>query len=154
MGKKEINVLYIDDERNNLTAFTAAFRTQFNVFTASTTSNGRDILNSEDIHVLITDQYLGGASGIAFLNGIQRTHPDVSRMLLTGQAVMEDLIEAVNKTHIFAYIGKPWDEQMLVSLINAAYEKCMDKREKDSLIINLQRTNEQLEFMLREKLVS
>ncbi len=154
MTDQVIKVLFVDDEVNNLTAFKASFRKHFQVYTAETAEVGMTILDSEDIHVVITDQYLKNTSGVAFLEDVLDHHPDVSRILITGVADMEDLIAAVNRTHIFAYLSKPWDAEVMLSLVRGAHASYMKKREKNSLIVQLQRTNEQLEFMLREKLVS
>lgn len=151
---KKINVLYIDDEINNLVAFKANFRKQFNVFTADSPERGRKILDENEIHTVITDQYLGNVSGVDFLHSIIEKHPDPLRVLLTGYAVIEDIIEAVNKTHIYAYVNKPWDQEALAEVIESAYEVYCRKKEQKNMLVNLQRTNEQLEFMLREKLVS
>ena len=51
-----INVLYIDDEGHNLTSFKAAFRRNYNVFTAESADEGRKILSEEDIHIILSDQ--------------------------------------------------------------------------------------------------
>lgn len=153
-AKKIINVLYVDDEINNLSSFKANFRNEFNVFTVSSPEEGLKVLESNEIHAIITDQYLQGTSGVDFLQSIIEIHPDPMRILLTGYAVIEDIIEAVNKTHIYAYINKPWDKDNLTEVINKAYTVYCKKKEQKNMLVNLQRTNEQLEFMLREKLVS
>lgn len=154
MTDKTIRVLYIDDEANNLSSFKASFRKHLNVFTASNPEEAMNILQAEEIHVVITDQYLQDASGVELLESVLAEYPDITRILVTGVADMDDLIAAVNKTHIFAYISKPWDTEVMLSLIKGAHAKYVRTTEQNSLIIHLKRTNEQLEFMLREKLVS
>lgn len=42
---EKINVLYIDDEVNNLDSFKAAFRRDYNVFTAISAHDGLQVLN-------------------------------------------------------------------------------------------------------------
>ena len=42
-----VNVLYVDDERHNLTAFKAAFRRDFNVFIADSADEGIRIFAAE-----------------------------------------------------------------------------------------------------------
>lgn len=153
-ANKKINVLYVDDEANNLTSFKANFRDEFNVFTVASPEEGLTVLENNEVHAIITDQYLKGTSGVDFLQSIIEKHPDPMRILLTGYAVIEDIIEAVNKTHIYAYINKPWDKDNLVSVVNNAYAVYCKRKDQKNMLVNLQRTNEQLEFMLREKLVS
>ena len=50
------NILYVDDEPHNLSAFSATFRRLYKVFTAESAELGREILDKEDIQVIITDQ--------------------------------------------------------------------------------------------------
>ncbi|MEX0811282.1 MAG: response regulator [Chitinophagales bacterium] len=154
MKDDKIKVLYVDDEVNNLQAFKASFRKHFTVYTADSPEKGTKILDKEEIHVVITDQYLKGISGVDFLQSIIDSHPDPIRILLTGYAVIEDIIEAINKTHIYAYINKPWETDQLLEIVNDAYAVYQKRLEQKNMLVNLQRTNEQLEFMLREKLVS
>ena len=61
-----INVLYIDDEPHNLTSFKASFRRDFNVFTAESAEEGRKILESNNINVILSDQRMPKMTGIEF----------------------------------------------------------------------------------------
>lgn len=154
MSEQKIKVLYVDDEVNNLVAFKANFRQLFQVFTASSAQEGTDILDKEEIHVVITDQRMPGVKGVGFLESIIEKYPDPVRMLLTGYSDIEAVIDAVNKTHIFRYITKPWKNEELIEAIEEGYRVYLRNKERKELISKLTRTNEQLEFMLREKLIS
>ncbi|MEO8760124.1 MAG: response regulator, partial [Bacteroidia bacterium] len=72
----KINVLYVDDEENNLAAFKASFRRHFNVFTAISADEGKIILNKNDIQVLITDQRMPGTLGTELLAQAVKEYPD------------------------------------------------------------------------------
>ena len=135
-------------------AFKASFRKQFEIFTASSSEEGIKILETEEIHVIITDQRMPGQTGVAFLESIIERFPDPVRMLLTGHSDIETVIDAINKTHIYRYITKPWKEEELVKAIEEGYNSYHRSKERKELISKLTRTNEQLEFMLREKLIS
>ncbi len=154
MSEQKIKVLYVDDEVNNLVAFKANFRQLFQIFTASSAQEGTDILDKEDIHVIITDQRMPGVKGVGFLESILEKYPDPVRMLLTGYSDIEAVIDAVNKTHIYSYITKPWKNEELIEAIEDGYRVYLRNKERKELISKLTRTNEQLEFMLREKLIS
>lgn len=153
-NSKEIKVLYVDDEINNLVTFKANFRDEFTIFTAQSSQKGLALMEENEIQIVITDQYLTDMSGVDFLKAVMKKHPDSMRILLTGYAVIDDIIEAVNKTHIYAYINKPWESGRLKKVIHNAYGVYCKKLEQKNMLVHLQRTNEQLEFMLREKLVS
>ena len=61
-----VNVLYVDDERHNLTAFKATFRRDFNVFIADSGEEGIRILQQNIIHVILSDQRMPKMTGIEF----------------------------------------------------------------------------------------
>lgn len=151
---KHINALFIDDEKSNLTSFKAAFRRDFNVFIADSAANGLDILRNNEIHVILTDQRMPEKTGVEFLSSILEEFPNAIRILVTGYTDMEALVEAVNKGHIFKYISKPWDNEKLKEIIIKAYEIYQLKSENQEINEKLAQANEQLEFMLRQKLLS
>jgi response regulator RpfG family c-di-GMP phosphodiesterase len=156
MNENKISILYVDDEINNLNSFKAAFRSYYNVHTASSAEKGLEILNkeAEEISIVITDQRMPVTTGIEFLVSIIGTHPDPIRILLTGYSDIETVIDAVNKGQIFQYVSKPWDEQQFKVIIDRAYEIYALRQENKQLIKSLLRSNEQLEFYLRQKLLS
>jgi two-component system, sensor histidine kinase and response regulator len=122
MINEKPNILYIDDEVNNLTAFSSAFRHYYNVLTAESVEKGRLILKNEEIHIIITDQRMPDMSGVEFLESILDEYPDPIRMLLTGYDDIEPIITAVNKIGIYRYISKPWDDNELRMTLQNAYE--------------------------------
>ncbi len=151
---KQINVLYIDDEKSNLTTFKAAFRRDFNIFLAESADNGFDIMKNNEIHVLLTDQRMPEKTGVEFLSSIIEDFPHTIRILVTGYTDMEALVDAVNKGHIFKYIAKPWDNEKLKEIIEKSYEVYQLHRENQEITERLSEANDQLEFMLRQKLLS
>ncbi|MCR6638731.1 MAG: response regulator [Sporocytophaga sp.] len=150
----KIRILYIDDEKNNLTAFKATFRPYFRIFIAESAEEGRKILETEKIEIIITDQRMPVMTGVEFLSSIIETYPDPIRILLTGYSDLQAVIDAVNKGHIYQYISKPWEEQHLKIIIEKAYEVFRLKMENKELVKSLLRANQQLEFYLRQKLIS
>lgn len=151
---KHINALFIDDEKSNLTSFKAAFRRDFNVFLAESASEGLDILRNNEIHVILTDQRMPEKTGVEFLSSILEEFPNAIRILVTGYTDMDALVDAVNKGHIFKYISKPWDNEKLKEIIIKAYEIYQLQTENQEINDKLAQANEQLEFMLRQKLLS
>ncbi|MCO4291969.1 response regulator [Solitalea sp. MAHUQ-68] len=154
MTDEQINILYIDDEPHNLTAFKAAFRREFTVFTAESAAEGRKILDENEIHILITDQRMPNITGIEFLESILEIHPNPIRMLLTGYADISAVIDAINKGQVYRYISKPWDEYELRQNIQNGYDVYMLRRKNKQLTEDLAQANDQLEFLLRQKLLS
>ncbi|WP_158795762.1 response regulator [Pedobacter sp. L105] len=149
-----INVLYVDDEVHNLNSFKAGFRRKFNVFTAESAVEGRKVLDSELIHVIITDQRMPVTTGIEFLESIIPDYPDPIRILLTGYADINAVIDAINKGQVYKYIQKPWMDEDLRINIEKAYEIYSLRKENRELTEALLVANKQLEFLLRQNLLS
>ncbi|POY35217.1 two-component system response regulator [Solitalea longa] len=154
MTDEQITILYIDDEPHNLTAFKAAFRREYTIFIAESAAEGRKILDNNDIHILITDQRMPNITGIEFLESILEIHPNPIRMLLTGYADISAVIDAINKGQVYRYISKPWDEQELRQNIKNGYDVYMLRKKNKQLTEDLASANDQLEFLLRQKLLS
>lgn len=154
MQKKAINILYVDDEANNLVSFKAAFRMKYNVYTAISGEEAIKVLNTNPVNIIITDQRMPQMTGVEFLETILGDHPDPMRILLTGYADMNAVVDAVNKGKIFHYLTKPWNEEELDMTIKRAYDVYKQKMEERDTSEKLTISNEQLEFLLRQKLLS
>ncbi|MEJ2903258.1 response regulator [Pedobacter panaciterrae] len=145
-----INVLYVDDELHNLNSFKAGFRRLFNIFTAESALEGRKILEAENIHVIITDQRMPVMTGIEFLESIIPDFPDPIRILLTGYADINAVIDAINRGQVYKYIQKPWMDEDLRINIEKAFEIYSLRKENRELTQQLILANKQLEFLLRQ----
>lgn len=154
MNKEKINILYVDDEVNNLLSFKALFRLKYKVFTAERGKDAIKILDENEIHVIITDQRMPEMTGVELLESILESHPEPIRILLTGYADLNAVIDAVNKGKIFHYLSKPWDEKELDDTIKQAYEIYLKRKEDKDTAEKLLISNEQFEFLLRQKLIS
>ncbi len=138
------NILYVDDEENNLVSFRAALRRHYNVFTAISGEEGMKVVSENDIHVIVTDQRMPGMTGVQFLQKLPE-EPESVRMILTGFSDIEAIIEAINTGRVYRYITKPWDKDELKITIDNALEAVRLRRDNKSLINELKIHNEQLE---------
>lgn len=154
MSETKIKILYVDDEENNLNSFKAAFRRDYEVTVAKSGYDAIDILKENKFDIIITDQRMPQMTGVEFLSSIISENPEPIRMLLTGYADIQAVIDAINKGQIYQYITKPWDEQQMRVIISNAYEIYSLRKENRELLKSLIRANEQLEFLLRQKLLS
>jgi response regulator RpfG family c-di-GMP phosphodiesterase len=150
MASDTINILYVDDELHNLTAFKASFRRLFTIFTAESAAEGRKLLEQHDIQIIITDQRMPVTTGIEFLESIIPDFPDPIRILLTGYSDINAVIDAINKGKVYRYIQKPWMEDDLRINIEKAAEIYMLRKENKELTERLIVANAHLESLLRE----
>lgn len=139
-----INVLYVDDEQQNLNSFMAAFRRKFKVLLATSVPLAFEILEKETIHVLVSDQRMPEITGVEFLKQAKEKYPDIPRILLTGYTDVEVLADAVNKGDIYRYITKPWDELEVVNSVLNAYDHYRAGKELQEKMAELQKTNDGL----------
>jgi response regulator RpfG family c-di-GMP phosphodiesterase len=93
-------------------------------------------------------------TGVEFLTAIKDRHTEPIRILLTGYTDFSALVEAINKGQIYRYLQKPWNEDEIKVVVNQAYEIYDLRRKNKELMKSLERANEQLEFLLRQKLIS
>ena len=154
MSDKKINLLYVDNEENNLMSFKATFRLKYNVTIASSAADAMILLEKKSFEIIITDQRMPNMTGIEFLEKVLEKYPDPIRILLTGYTDMTAVIDAVNKGKIYHYLSKPWSEDVLDAAIQKAYEAYSKDQEIKTMNAKLATSNDQLEFLLRQSLLS
>lgn len=152
MSETSINVLYIDDEIHNLNAFKASFRRLFKIFLAESAAEGRKILETENIHVILTDQRMPVMTGIEFLASILDEYPDPIRILMTGFADINAVIDAINMGKVYKYVQKPWIEDDLRIHIQKAFDIYSLRKEKRDLTERILDTNKKIEALLQQDL--
>ncbi|EOZ95837.1 Two-component response regulator [Indibacter alkaliphilus LW1] len=151
---EKIKILYVDDEENNLQAFKATFRRDYKIYLAISAVEARKILDETPVDIVITDQRMPNETGVDFLASIIEKHPDPIRILLTGYTDIQAVIDAINKGQVYHYLTKPWDEDYLRSVIKNAFEVYDLRKANKKLTEDLIKANEQLEFLLRQNLLS
>lgn len=155
MENEKIKILYVDDEVGNLVGFKSTFRQLYDIKTAVSGKEGMEILDANpDIQIIITDQRMPEMTGVEFLSAIRDKHTEPIRILLTGYTDFSALVEAINKGQIYRYLQKPWNEDEIKVVVNQAYEIFDLRKKNKELMKSLERANEQLEFLLRQKLIS
>ncbi|MBM3447865.1 MAG: response regulator [Bacteroidetes bacterium] len=116
----KIKILYLDDEEHNLIAFKALFRREFDVFTTTSPQEAVAYLNSNEVPVILSDQKMPELSGVEFFELTLADFPQAVRILVTGYADIEAVIDAINRGQVYRYVAKPWNENDLrVCILNA-----------------------------------
>jgi serine phosphatase RsbU (regulator of sigma subunit) len=145
------NILYIDDEESNLRIFRINFKRYYKVFTTSSIQEAYQILRDNPISLIITDQKMPEMSGTDFLKSIINEYPDVIRIVLTGFADIQDIIQAINDCHIHQYVTKPYENGEMKNIIDKAIESYNLAKERKDLIEQLKEANERLEEKVAER---
>ena len=134
---EKANILYVDDEQNNLVSFAATFRRYYNIFTAASAREGMEILKKTPIQVIITDQRMPEMTGVQFLESVIPDYPETIRLLLTGYSDIDAVIKAINNGRIYRYITKPWNENELKITIDLALRTYYTEQENKILLSKL-----------------
>lgn len=150
----KINVLYVDDEMDNLTSFKATFRRNFNITTAESAEEAMKILERENIHVILSDQRMPKMTGIEFFESIQNIFPTPIRILMTGYTDINAVIDAINRGQVYKYLTKPWIEDDVKIFVEKAFEVYRLRKENMDLTNKLLDANKKLEFLARQSLLS
>lgn len=117
---EKTKILYLDDEENNLVAFKALFRREFDVFTTTSPQEAVAYLNENEVAIILSDQKMPGLSGVEFFELTLADFPNAVRIIVTGYADIEAVIDAINRGQVYRYVAKPWNENDLrVCLLNA-----------------------------------
>ncbi|MBT5831739.1 MAG: response regulator, partial [Candidatus Latescibacteria bacterium] len=116
-------VLIVDDEPDILDSLALSLEMDYEVLTATNGADGLDLLREHRVALIISDQRMPKMTGVEFLAQAQEVSPDSVRMMLTGFADFDAIIEAVNKGQIYRYISKPWEPADLEIDVRQAIER-------------------------------
>jgi signal transduction histidine kinase len=127
-------ILAVDDEPANQRAVRRALMDDCTVLTAGSGAEGLAILASEPVALVISDHRMPGMSGAEFLAETIDRHPQVIRIVLTGYAAVDVLLEAINRGHVYHVLGKPWAAPQLRLVVRRGLERFEAARERDQLL--------------------
>jgi len=136
-------ILIVDDENEVLNSLADLLRKDFHIFATSDVAEAQRLLESHDLFSLvISDQRMPVMSGAELLAKVAKTSPDTARILLTGYADLEAVVEAVNQGQIVQYITKPWDAGKLLGILKPIAERHHLLQENRRLIHQLAQLNQ------------
>jgi signal transduction histidine kinase len=156
-------ILCVDDEEIILEALQEQLASFFgDEYNIETSDSGHDALEyfkelqeeGRQVPVIISDYIMPGMKGDELLKEIHTLSPDSLKILLTGQASIEGISNAINNAQLYRYIAKPWDKDDLVLTVKEAIksffqEVKIHKQNKELLTLNasledqvIQRTKE------------
>jgi response regulator RpfG family c-di-GMP phosphodiesterase len=128
-------ILIVDDEQYILESFYRFCKIRkWTAFTSNSCLEALDILQKESIDIIISDMRMPEMDGVTFLTKAKALSPQSIRILLTGYADMKAVENAVNEAKVYSYLSKPWDDQMLESVINSAADFKAKENERLRLI--------------------
>lgn len=108
--QRPIAVLVVDDEPAVLRLVRRSLDgTPFEVILTQRADEALDVLRTRPVDILVSDIDMPGMNGLELVRLARRDHPDVVRMLITGNATMELTITAINEGEVLRFFTKPFD---------------------------------------------
>ena len=153
MDKKDV-ILCIDDEIIVLDSLKEQLQNAYEDYHIEVAESGEEtmeiindiIQDKTELPVVIADFIMPGMKGDELLKKIYHIMPGTKNILLTGQASIEGVSNAVNNANLYRFIAKPWDKEDLILTTKEALrsyyqEKTIIKQniELKELNINLER---------------
>ncbi len=142
----EFSILIVDDEANVLAALHRLFRAnkKLKIYTAADARAGVEVLRNNDIDLVISDERMPEVEGHKFLAYLRKNFPDVVRIMLSGYAEQDAILDAINKGEVYRFITKPWNNQELMITIEKALEHGRLAKENRKLAEELKKKNREL----------
>lgn len=141
-------ILCVDDEPNILSSLRRLFRVQgYQVLTAESGMEGLKILETEAVDLVISDMRMPEMDGARFLEHVRQRWPATLRLLLTGYADVQSILDAINRGEIYRYITKPWDDNDILLIVRHALERKALEQERQRLEALTQAQNEELTLL-------
>jgi DNA-binding response OmpR family regulator len=119
MASPRPKVLFVEDEPALTRSYERFFGGRYEMAFATDGAQAERALDRFQPDVLVLDMRLPDTDGIALLQQIRRSHPELPVVITTAYASMEPLMQVLDLEHS-AYLVKPFDLNDLASRIDAA----------------------------------
>lgn len=119
---KKLKILFVDDEPVILDSLRRTLRPMRQEWDMRFAGNGTEALKmmgQETYDVVVTDMRMPGMDGAALLNEVKKHHPEIVRIILSGQVDHDSFMRATEAFHQF--LSKPCDAETLKTTVTRAY---------------------------------
>ncbi|MCD6150369.1 MAG: response regulator [Deltaproteobacteria bacterium] len=137
-----MKVLLVDDETAVLHAVRRIFsRSQLvELLTVEDPFAAMEMVAEGGIALVISDQRMPGMTGLEFLAWVNANHPEIVKIIMTGDTDIQTAVQAINDIGVYKFIRKPWNNDDLYWTVVRALE-----------MARMQQKNRQLQAELNEK---
>ena len=78
--------------------------------------------NFQELALIVSDYLMPEMLGSDFLLKANELFPKARKMMLTGQAEMENVLRVLHEMSLFRYLSKPWEPAIMNKAVLAAVE--------------------------------
>jgi len=153
-------IICVDDEQTILDSLEIdllkAFEDKYLIETAQSGEEALELLSEllaeqYEVPVVISDQIMPNMKGDELLRSVYAISPNTLKIMLTGQADLEAVANAINYAKLYRYIPKPWQcEDLKLTVTEAIYRYFQDKQLAEKQI-ELQEMNQELAKLNRKQ---
>ncbi len=157
----DIYIVCVEDEPQVLDVIVrdlAELEVVFPIEVASSADEARALIKEIEqeghkIGLALCDHIMPGDKGIDLMIEMQKDPftQTTRKVLITGQAGLEDTIQAVNKAKLNRYIAKPWNPANLLEVVKEELTEYVISEEKDLLRFMAVLDQERLQEVIRSK---
>jgi HD-like signal output (HDOD) protein/CheY-like chemotaxis protein len=120
VGKR---ILFVDDENSILKALERLFFDfDYELYTAESGDEGLRILADTPMDIIVSDMRMPGMDGHQFLRKVKALYPGTTRLILSGYADEEQILDSLIDGSNSMYLFKPWNGEELQKKIAQLFE--------------------------------
>lgn len=117
-------LLLLDDEPNILRSLTRTLRRDgYRILAAESAQQAFELLATQEVHVIISDQRMPDMSGTEFFKRVKELHPLAIQIVLSGYTDLKTVTAAINEGAIYKFLTKPWDDEELRLVVQQAFRE-------------------------------
>jgi class 3 adenylate cyclase len=115
------SILVVDDEEANRNLLRGILSRDYDVILARDANDAlRQATENETISAIVCDHRMPGMTGVEFFCELHKQQHTATRIILTGYAELQSIINAINNAGVYRYLTKPIEAQLLRNTVTEA----------------------------------
>ncbi|MDF2570464.1 MAG: hypothetical protein K0R55_2068 [Sporomusa sp.] len=116
-------ILFVDDESSILKSLERLFfDSDYELLTAESGEAGLQILSDLAIDIVVSDMRMPGMDGHQFLKRVKNLYPSTTRLILSGYADENEILNSLIDGSCNLYLFKPWNGDDICQKITQIFE--------------------------------
>jgi len=153
-------IICVDDEPTILESLKIELKKALTEeYIIETAEGGKDALElivelieeGSEVPLVISDYFMPDIKGDELLRNIHNISPKTLKILLTGQADLQAVSNAIKYAQLYRYIPKPWQAEDLILTVREAIRSYFQEKQLSEQNIKLQQLNEELESLVEQR---
>ena len=142
MPAQKTSILIVDDEPRILSALARMLRLEaFEIVSCERPSLALEQAEGRSFDIVISDFRMPEMTGIALMEKLADLIPSSMRLLMSGNADLREVIEAVNAGAIHQFIEKPWNDGAVKVTLRRIAAEIETRRENQALMTAIAEQN-------------